>query len=344
MDDDRRRESGATAGRARRAAERRCDPVDPLPRGCTIKFRRYYIIVRNKWTGLTRVSDGAIAFWREYYKLTQADPNLMTGVMLAYLEHGMGDLAPSTRKKYEQAIIFKLIPYCGHMAPNQLTPTHVAVYLETRKEDGAPVSSNREFAVLSSVCNFGMRKGWMASNPCYSVSRNTERPSRRYVEHTELVTALDRAKPALYALNATAYNTGARQTDIVAWTAENLTEHGIEYIESKTGKPRLIEWTPTLRILIQSAIDHREAVAARHDKRKRRQRAAEVRAQPFIFLTTRGLPWSEWGLQSAMRRFKPGYTLRQLRPKAETDKPGILGHTGQMQRRYTRRQTVRPVK
>jgi hypothetical protein len=45
-----------------------------------------------------------------------------------------------------------------------------------------------------------------------------------------------------------------------------------------------------------------------------------------------------------MRRLKVDFSFRLLRPKAETDSPGVLGHTGQMQGRYTRRQKLKAVK
>ena len=128
--------------------------------------------------------------------------------------------------------------------------------------------------------------------------------------------------------------------------------------ESKTRKPRDHEITPTVRIFLERAAAHREAVAARYDAAaarleansqyrqagSRRARAAAVRAQPHVFLTERGLPWGVWTLQSAMRRLDIDFNFRALRPKTETDKPGTLGHTGQMQRRYQQREKLRAVK
>ena len=295
-----------------------------LPPGCTIKHGRYYLIRRNRWEKLTRVSEGEVAFWRAYYRLTQAEPNSMAGVLLAYLEHGTDEITPGTRKKYEQAIVMRLIPYCGHMPPDRLSSGDVAQYLQARKEAGAAVAGNRERAALSSAINFAMRRGWMDSNPCHGVRRNRERPSKRYVEHGELVTALDRAPLPLYHLMSAAYLTGARQTDLMAWTKANLTKDGIEYTESKTGKPRLIRWTPTLTTIISAACARSQG--------------------EHVFVSETGKPWTVWGLQSALRRFQAGFRFRDLRPKAETDSPGILGHSGQMRGRYTRRTQIKPVK
>jgi integrase len=296
-----------------------------LPPGCTIKNGRYYLVRHNKWHGLTRVSDGEIAFWRAYYTLTQAEPNTMAGVMLAYLDHGTADLTEGSRKKYEQAIVTRLIPYCGHMAPEMLNSSHVAQYLEARKKAGAAIAGNRERAALSSACNYAMRKGWMTTNPCHGVRRNKERPATRYIEHDELVPALDRAPPALYDILAAAYLTGLRQSDLRSMRKDQVTEHGLLVTESKTGKERLIEWTPTLRKIISAAM-HRST-------------------NEFVFTSAKGLPWSVWGLQSAMRRFEAGFKFRELRPKAASDAAhNVLGHGEAMLRVYKRRHRLKPVK
>jgi hypothetical protein len=296
-----------------------------LPPGVHEKHGRYYWVSRNKWHQLTRVDEGEIALLETYYALTRNDPRTMAGVMIAYLQEGMGELRPNTAKKYRQAIVSRLIPYCGHMLRNSMKPTHVAQFLEARKKAGAAVGGNRERAVLAAVCEFGMRQGWLDSNPCRGVARNTERPSTRYVEHDELVPALDRAPPGLYELLAAAYLTGLRQTDLRAMLKTQVKELGIEITESKTGKKRLIEWTPTLRRIIHAAL-----ARSKND---------------FVFTTTRGLPWSEWGLQSAMRRFDVGFTFRDLRPKAASDAPhNVLGHAAGMLGRYKRRERLKPVK
>lgn len=296
-----------------------------LPPGVHEKHGRFYWVNRNKWHPLTRRDEGEIALLEAYYRLTQNDPRTMAGVMIAYLQDGMGELKPITRAKYRQAIISRLIPYCGHMLRNSMKSTHVAQFLEARRRAGAATAGNRERAVLASVINYGMRRGWIESNPCHGVPRNKERPDSRYVEHDELVPALDRAPAPLYEILAAAYLTGLRQTDLRVMKKTQITEDGIEVTESKTGKHRTIEWTPTLRKIISAALVRSEI--------------------DYVFTTTRGLPWSVWGLQSAMRRFDAGFRFRDLRPKAASDaKHNVLGHAAGMLGRYKRRERLKPVK
>src|SRR6185295_11833361 len=99
----------------------------------------------------------------------------------------------------------------------------------------------------------------------------------------------------------------------------------LRFIESKTGKPADYEITPTLRRFINRAL---------------------ARGGERLFMSPKGLPWSQWGLQSALRRLNMGFQFRQLRPKAQTDAPerNVIGHTGQMLEVYTRAHKRRPVK
>lgn len=322
---------------------------NPLPPGCTVKDGRFYAVIKNKWHGLSRVDDGDVDFWLAYYRLTRADPHTMAGILIAFIDEGMGELAEETREKYKDYIVSRLIPACGHFHRRDFNSSHVAQYLEARKKGGAPVAGNRERACLSSACEFAMRQGWLKLNPCRGVRRNRERPAKVYVEHKALTAAIDKAPFALANLIAVAYLWGARQTDLrnLTWAQIPPPESQEAYVhidESKTRKERDHEITPTVRFFLERASQHREAVAAQHEKRGRLEKAAAARAQPYVFLTARGLPWGKWALQSAMRRLEVDFAFRALRPKAETDKPGILGHTGQMQRRYTRRQKLRAVK
>lgn len=298
------------------------------PPGVTQKHGRWYLIRRNRWHPLSRIDEGEVAFWRAYYRLTQDDPHTMAGVMLAYLEHGTAELTEGTRKKYEQAVLMRLIPYCGHFAPADLNASHVAQYLEARKKAGAAIAGNRERAALSSAINYAMRRGWMTSNPCHGVRRNRERPSTRYVEHAELSSAIDRAGEPLQDLLAVAYLTGIRQTDLRDLRRDQVRGGMLVIDESKTGKKREHEITPTVRVFLDRALARSAAAGAAH-----------------VFVGPSGRPWSVWGLQSAMRRLAPGFRFRDLRPKAASDSAeNVLGHAAGMLRVYKRRDRLKAVK
>lgn len=297
----------------------------PIAPGVTEKNGRYFLVRKNKWHPLTRIDKGPVACLEAYYELTHADPHNMAGVLLAFVKNGMTKLRPPTQKDYRRIVVTRLVPFCGHMPRNSLKSAHVAQYLDRRETEGAAVAGNRERACLSSACNYGMRKGWLDLNPCHGVRRNTERPSKAYVADDALTTAIDRANDSLQDLLAVAYLTGIRQTDLQRMQPSAVQDGRLRFTESKTGKPADYEITPTLRRFIDRAL---------------------ARKGSHLFMSPKGLPWSQWGLQSALRRLKMGFQFRQLRAKAQTDAPdkNVIGHHGQMRAVYTRGEKRRPVK
>lgn len=245
--------------------------------------------------------------------------------MSLYIARALPELKPASQPEYVRIIENRLQHHFGHMLPDQLEPSHVAQYLEMRKRDGAPVGGNRERAVLGSIMSWAMRFGWVRSNPCHGVRRNRESPSRRYVTDDELRTVLDRAPDALTDLLAVAYLTGLRQTDLRLLRQEAVTAKGLRLRQSKDGKLREISWTPSLRCFVERAVGRSDG--------------------PWLFVGPRGRPWSPSGLQSAMRRLKPGFRFRDLRPKAASDaEHNVLGHDAGMLARYVRAQRLRPVR
>lgn len=242
-----------------------------------------------------------------------------------YIVRALPELKPASRPEYVRIIQSRLMHHFGHMLPDDLESSHVAQYLEMRKRDGAPVGGNRERAVLGSVLSWGMRFGWVSRNPCNGVRRNREAPARRYIEDQEFREALDRASPAIVDLLAVAYLTGLRQTDLRLLRREAITKDGIRLRQSKDGKLRLIEWTPTLRTFVERALERSKG--------------------QFVFVSARGKPWTVWGLQSAMRRLGPGFQFRAIRAKAASDAGhNVLGHDAGMLARYVRAQRLRPVR
>lgn len=329
----------------------------PLPTGVRYKNGSWHWVVKHKWTKLCRVSDGRAQLYLQLLERAGAVPDSMWYLLLMYLKNGLGELAESTQEHYRNDIL-RLLHHFGHFQVAEVEPTHIAQFLEWCKENDRGTTGNREKAVLASAFNYGMRKGWATYNPCKGVRRNKETPSTTYVEHETLVHDVDRAPPELAALYGVAYLLGIRQTDLRLVEVSAITHEGLKVTESKTKKLNTHKITPTVRQFLEMALEHKErrachceSVAERMKKRSEyesaeswRAKAAAIRARPQIFLSHRGLPWTVWGLQSALRRFGPSFQFRQLRPKAETDKPGVLGHTGQMQRRYQRRRQLSAVK
>lgn len=333
----------------------------PLPPGIRERHGAWHLVGKGGSSRkLCRVAEGRARLYALLLEITGGIEGMCWYAILMYSEHGLKKLAASTQKKYRDTYAPEMLHHFGHWWCDDVEDTHAAQFLQWCEEQERPVVGNREKSFMASVFEYAMRKGWSRRNPFRGVRRNTEGQSLRYVTHAELVLQLDRAPSELYPLMGVAYVLGIRQTDLRL--AQKWQDAGeiLHVVESKTGKPNEHEITATARFLLSKAAEHRELVAARYEAaaiklaqwsqfakaQKHRAKAAGVRASPYIFLSKRGLPWSEWGLQSALRRFGAGFQFRQLRPKAQTDQPekDILGHTGQMRERYHKVRKLKAVK
>jgi len=298
----------------------------PLPTGVHAKHGSWYLVQRNQWRKLCRVADGRAKLYERLEEVSGGIDGSVWHAILEYRKRGMSQLAPATRKHYANTAL-RMLHHFGHFQLEELVPTHAAQFLKWCRENNRATTGNREKAFMSSVYEFALGEGWCSSNPWRGVRRNKERPSRQYVEHETLTAEIDRAPPALQPLLAVAYLTGIRQTDLRLARRKQITLAGLVVDESKTGKRNVHEITKTVRRFLNQAM-------------------TRAPASEFIFTSARGLPWSEWGLQSALRRFGAAFRFRDLRAKAQTDRPDadVLGHVGQLRERYHRRRKLSAVK
>ncbi len=303
------------------------------------KDGRYYRVtkvrdgerVKSKWTALSRIDEGRQALLRALYELDPACPDSIRGLIAAYRAGGMDELKPATRHDYER-ILLRLDHYFGSMPLGTLRPSHIAQWLERRRQEGrGAVRANREFAVLSAIHKFGMRAGWVEMNPCHGVPRNRERPKRGIVTDEAFLAIFEAAAEPFQDLIAAAFLSGVRQTDLLAWTkSANLRPEGITYRQSKTGKPHTVEWSSALGFFVRRACD-------RHPD------------SDLVFLNIRRTPWTAYGINSQMRRLwaKTGvrWCFKDLRAKAQTDSPhSVLGHGAALEAVYRKALRTKPVR
>jgi len=290
-----------------------------LPKKVHASNGAYYYVHKGKWHHLCRVSDGEAEMHRALARVLNPAAHTINELVTAFLSFGMADLKPSTQEFYKKKAKPIRVVF-GEVPPNEVTPSDVAQYLELRKQQGKAVSGNREFALLSSVFNYGMRHGMVEYNPCRGVRRNTEKPRRRYIRDDEFRAAFESAPEHMQDLLAVAYLTGLRQKDLRNLKRNQITPQGIEIEESKTGKRLTVEITEALRyFLIRSQ--------SRADS-------------PYVLTNSHGQQWGEWAIQSAMRRLSVDWTFHDLRAKAESDHDKGLG----LMPLYKRARKVRPVR
>lgn len=294
--------------------------------GVVEQYGRYYKVIKNKWHPLTRVEDGINALYRALQDLDPIRPGTIGELIALYRAFGMDELKQATRDDYLN-MLKRLDIGFGSMRLGTLRPSQCANYLERRKKAGrGGTRANREMAVLSAVHQFGMRQMYVESNPC-RVSRNKERPKKRYVTDVQFLDAFNRANEPFQDLIAVAYLTGVRQTDLISWSrTRNLTPDGVDYVQSKTGKPHLVQWSDAVRYFVRRAMERQPA-------------------EDLVLTNTMGGKWSVSGIASQFKRLRVEWSFKDLRAKAQTDSAhSVLGHGAALEATYRKVLRTAPVR
>lgn len=295
--------------------------------GVVEKDGRYYKIVKNKWHKLTRIDEGVNALLRCLEDFDPFRPGTIRELIAMYRALGMTELKPATVVDYER-ILLRLEHHFGHMRMDSLKPNQVAHFLERRKKAGkGGTRANREVAVLASAYNFGMRNLYCEGNPCRGTARNTERPKKSPVSDEAFLGVFNRSNEPFQDLIAAAYLSGVRQTDVIAWSrTQHMRPAGIDYVQSKTGKPHLVKWSPALRYFVDRAIE--------------REPDADL-----IFTNTEGEPWTVSAIASQLARLESPWCFKDLRAKAQTDAAhSVLGHGAALEAVYRKKLVTEPVR
>lgn len=279
-----------------------------------------YYVKANKWIRLCRADAPEHEIHRAVWRLLARGAGTLADVMDDYRAHKLPKLAAATQRDYERIIANVLKPIFGHMVPDDLTGQDIAAYLHKREVEGKAPAGNREMAVLSSVMAHGMRIRACNVNPCYGVRRNRENARTRTVSNADLRGALRGGTLAFRRLLWGLYLTGYRQKDIMALRRDQVTAEGLVVKQSKDGRLEIRVWTESLRKLVRRELE-----------RSRCNR---------VFTNTKGGPWTQSAIQSAMKRLRLGWTLHDLRAKADSDHETGLG----LMRRYNRAKRLRAVR
>jgi len=155
----------------------------------------------------------------------------------------------STARHYRQAIETHLRPRFGARAIAEIAARDVLKFHHALK--ATPMQANRVVAILSSLCSWAVRAGYLESNPCVgAIEKYRERPRRRYLtpaEFKRLGAALrvgerrGRVTPAAAAAIRLLLFTGMRRGEVLSLRrdAVDLQQRVLRLADSKTG-PRVI--------------------------------------------------------------------------------------------------------
>jgi integrase len=224
----------------------------------------------NEWTRLGKTWDrDARAKWVEL-STGKATAEGTVGEMLdSFLVYCEGEVRAGRRSmethksNLGEAEMLKAI--FGRMQYGLVNSKHAARYLRKRTDKQgvpAPIRANREIALLSSAYSWAMGDDRydVTVNPCYGVRRNRESPRVRYVRAEEL-RQFERHGPRwLRCYIMLKRLTAMRQGNLLRLTDANLTARGIDYVQNKRGKHRLVAWSPSLRRVINAILALRPAI------------------------------------------------------------------------------------
>ena len=319
-----------------------------LPKGWFQRHGAYYYRIPRpmvKKVGKTQFRLGKTysEALRKYAELL--DGEVSTKTMLDLFVRYQNEVTPSKREKTqhnERNQFTRLTAYFGGMKPCHVEQSDIYEYMDIRRK--SPVAASREISLLSNVFTKAKRWGMKIENPCLGLEKHKETPRDRYIQDEELALFYDEyCSPMLQAYIKVKYITGQRQRDILDIKLADISEDGIYFINSKTKKRFLMEFSEELR----------EAVTqARAIKRKV--------GTLFLFATRTGTPYTSDGFKSIwqrrMRLFvadgNERFTEHDIRAKTASDTDAahaneIMRHNSVAftERVYRRKlATVRPLK
>lgn len=285
-----------------------------LPPRVYFKDGRYrYLDTEKKWHTLGREWDREARDKFDALSRGTAPPQTVSALLDAFLKHResqvrVGDASMRTLDDNEQeAKTLRMV--FGQMPAAAIKRQHVARYLRERTDKQgkpAPIRANREAALLSSAYSWamGLREWDINENPCYGVRRNRERPRVRYVETSELAHWKRYAPKWLRGYILLKRLTGARQGEMLSLLRSSLTDAGIVFQISKTGRVKIVRWSWALRVAVDSLLSIQQA----QDAEKKADNVVQFpKADQPLFRSRYGTALSNMGFKSAWARAMADY-------------------------------------
>jgi integrase len=163
-------------------------------------------------------------------------------------------------------------------------------YLDDRSKAGAPIGANKDMALMSTICNYGVCWGVVRANPFVGMMLNKADRDVRAVERHQVVRfylwAL-RQEQAYRTMGLAAmfcYLTGFRAAEVRPFHMAGLTDEGVKVLSAKRKRGeaetlKLRHWSTRLRTVVARAKQDRKVDSL------------------FLFPNRRGQPYSKsgWG-------------------------------------------------
>lgn len=177
--------------------------------------------------------------------------------------------------KYQSALIRKITDYpmknghiFGSVRLNCITPGALRKYLDSRRNDGAPVAGNRELAFISVAWNWARERDYvLITNPCSNVKPNKEKPRERYITDDEYDAVYALAPSYLKPAMELAYLCRMRRTEILTSKKSQILEEGFDTIRIKGSKDAVTRWSERLKKAVDYKASEIGSVYIIHDRK-----------------------------------------------------------------------------
>lgn len=149
----------------------------------------------------------------------------------------------------------------GHFHPDSLTQQLLYQYADKRRKVDprtklsvpAPEAARHEVALLGHVYAKAIRWGVATVNPVRGMEKAERKEQRPAVPMSEVEKVRALAGERMLVAIDLAVCLGPRRGDLLGLRRSNLTEAGIEWIQGKTKRQQLIEWSDDLRAIVARA-------------------------------------------------------------------------------------------
>ena len=144
----------------------------------------------------------------------------------------------------------------GHMLPDNVTPVHCYGYIDKRRSKAGkpvPVAARHEIALLGHVYRKAVRWGAASINPASRLELPKKAPRRRFVPMEQVEALKAMASPRMRLAIDLAVMIGQRRGDLLKLKFADIRQDGVYITQGKTGAELLMEMTPSLQSLLDSA-------------------------------------------------------------------------------------------
>lgn len=161
----------------------------------------------------------------------------------------------------EGAALSKLKVWAGHMHPDSITQQQLYQYADRRRKLDrktgefvpAPEAARHEIALLGHVFKKAIRWGVATVNPVRGLEKAERKPRRLAVPMSEVEKVRALATERMRVAIDLAICMGPRRGDLLSLRRENLTDAGVQFLNSKGQRIQLIEWSDELRAIVARA-------------------------------------------------------------------------------------------